>query len=140
MTIRILLVDDSAPYRAQIRVQLDREDGLRVVAEAGDGRAALAQVDAQSPDIVLMDVSMPVMDGIEATRRLRAQHPAVPVLALSWHADGQFFKAMTDAGARGYVLKDDPFSELVAAIHAVAEGRGWSSPGLPQPASEGDAP
>jgi DNA-binding NarL/FixJ family response regulator len=137
MTIRILLADDSQQYRSVIRAMLDRESDMRVVAEAGDGHAALQEAFAQTPDLVLIDVDMPQMDGIEAARRLVSEQFAGHVLALSLHPDAQFVQAMIAAGAKGYVLKDDPFPELLTAIRQVAAGRTYFSSGL---APRSDAP
>jgi len=132
MTIRILLADDSQQYRSVIRTMLDREPDMMVVAEASDGPAALQQARAQTLDLVLMDVDMPQMDGIEVTRRLLAEQPAPRVLALSLHPDAQFVQAMVEAGAMGYVLKDDPFPDLLSAIREVVAGRTYFSSGLRQ--------
>jgi DNA-binding NarL/FixJ family response regulator len=132
MTIRILVADDSQQYRSVIRTMLDREPDMTVVAEASDGPAALQQALAQTPDLVLMDVDMPQMDGIEVTRRLLSEQPATHVLALSLHPDAQFVQAMVDAGASGYVLKDDPFPDLLTAIREAVAGRAYFSSGLRQ--------
>jgi DNA-binding NarL/FixJ family response regulator len=107
--------------------------GLHVVAEAEDGAAALQQVRNVMPDLVLMDVAMPVVSGIEATRHIIADFPGVKVLALSLHADRQFVTAILEAGASGYVLKDDGVQELIQAIRLVAAGGTYLSPELGGP-------
>ena len=131
MSIRILLADNHQVYRDAIRAMLGRQPGLSVVADVGDGNAALAAVLEHRPDIVLMDVGMPGMDGIDATRAIAAQAPSVKVLALSLHAEPGFVRAMVESGARGYVLKEDPFADLVHAIHEVAAGNTYLSTNLP---------
>jgi DNA-binding NarL/FixJ family response regulator len=130
MTIRILLADDSQVYRRAIGAMLSREPDLQVVGDVGDGHAAVAAVLQIQPDIVLMDVGMPEIDGIDATRAIAAQAPSVQVLALSLHADAAVVQAMVEAGARGYALKEDAFTDLVQAIHEVAAGRAYFSPNL----------
>jgi DNA-binding NarL/FixJ family response regulator len=132
MTIRILLADDSQQYRAVLRTMLDRQSDVQVVAEAGDGHAAMKEAVAQSPDLVLMDVGMPQMDGIMVTRLILAQQPGARVLALSLHSEPQIVQAMVEAGARGYVLKEDPFPELLRAIREVAAGGTYFSSALTQ--------
>ena len=113
MTVHILLADDHQQYRRNLQVSLDAASGLQVVAEAEDGAAALQQVRDMAPDLVLMDVALPVLSGIEATRQITANFPGVKVLALSLHADKQFVAAILNAGASGYVLKDNGIQELI---------------------------
>lgn len=131
MSIRILLADNHQVYREAIRAMLGRQPDLQVVADVGDGVAALEAVLEQQPDIALMDVGMPRMDGIDATRAITARAPSVKVLALSLHSEPGFVRAMLEAGARGYVLKEDPFDQLLQAIREVAAGRTYLSPNLP---------
>jgi len=128
MTIHILLADNHPQYRRNLRASLDAAPGLQVVAEAEDGAAALQQVRNVMPDLVLMDVAMPVVSGIEATRHIIADFPGVKVLALSLHADKQFVTAILEAGASGYVLKDAGVQELIQAIRLVAAGGTYLSP------------
>lgn len=109
---------------------LSREPDLAVVGDVGNGNAALAAVLALQPDVVLMDVGMPEMDGIDATRAIAALAPSVRVLALTLHIEAAVVQAMFEAGARGYVVKEDPFTDLVRAIHEVASGRTYVSPNL----------
>jgi len=131
MSIRILLADNHQMYRDAIGTMLRRQPDLQVVADVDDGVAALEAVLEHQPDIALMDVGMPRMDGIDATRAITAQAPSVKVVALSLHSEPGFVRAMLEAGARGYVLKEDPFDQLLQAIHEVAAGRTYLSPGLP---------
>jgi len=107
---------------------LAEQAGLEVVADAGDGRSAV-RLAAETPvDVAVMDVTMAGLNGIEATRQIKAGHPAVRVVGLSMHADREFVTAMLAAGASAYVLKDCPFAELVTAIRAVAAGEVYLSP------------
>ena len=122
MTIRILLADDHKIVREGMRALLAKEPEMEVVAEAGNGRATLQLVAKLSPDVVVMDVSMPDTNGIEATRKITETHPEVKVLVLtSFAADDKVFPAVK-AGALGYLLKDSSPEELVEAIHRVHRG------------------
>jgi DNA-binding NarL/FixJ family response regulator len=128
--VRVLLVDDQPLFREALGVLLGAHDGLEVVGEAGDGADALRQVEALAPDVVLMDLRMPVLDGIEATRRLRAARPAVRVLALTtFDGDEEVFAALR-AGALGYLLKDTSGERLVEAVFAAARGRSVLEPSV----------
>ncbi|MFY9944053.1 MAG: response regulator [Desulfobacterales bacterium] len=120
--ISILLADDHPIVRQGVRLLLEQEPDIRVVGEAGDGREALEKVRELSPDIVVMDISMPDLNGIEATRHITRTCPATRVVALSVHSSGQFIKDMFKAGASGYLLKESAPEELTAAIHAVTRG------------------
>ena len=120
--IRTLVVDDHAVVREGLRALLDTAPGIRCVGLAIDGADALVQVAALAPDVVLMDLAMPGLDGIEATRRIRAAHPAVRVVALTSHADESRIRAMLDAGAYGYLLKHVTPDELINAIRATHAG------------------
>jgi len=116
MSTRIILADDHTLMRQSLRAILERQSDLQVVAEAEDGLVALQRVQELVPDIVIMDVVMPKLHGLEATRQIVASHPAVKVIALSIHADPRFVAGMLHAGAVGYVLKGHAFDELVSAI------------------------
>ncbi len=130
MTTRVLLADDHNMIRQGLRALIEKQEGMSVIAEAEDGRKAVELADALSPKVVVMDVGMPNMNGIEATRRIIASHPEIKVLALSMHSDKRFVKEMFAAGASGYLLKDSAFQELVLAIRTLAEGRTYLSPGV----------
>ena len=126
--IRILLSDDHNILRDGMRLLLERQPGFVVVAEASDGRETLDLVQNHQPDVVVMDIAMPNMNGIEATRRITEKHPQMGVVILSMHYDESYVIRSLKAGARAYLLKDAMKSELIAAIHAVAEGRSFFSP------------
>lgn len=126
--IRVLLVDDDALVRSGLRMMLSGAEGIAVVGEAGDGREVLAAVDAHRPDVVLMDLRMPKVDGIEATRLLRGQPDPPAVLVLTtFQADELVVRALR-AGAAGFLVKDTPPGEIVRAIEHVHEGEGTLSP------------
>jgi two-component system response regulator NreC len=128
--IRLLLVDDHDIVRTGLKSFLETQEGIRVVAEARTGAEALARAAETQPDIALMDISMPDMDGLQATRRLRKQSPSIQILALTVHDDKQYFMEMLAAGASGYLTKQAAADELVAAIHAVAQGQVYLQPAL----------
>ena len=121
--IDVLLVDDHALLRAGLTTLVDAAVDMRVVGVASDGVEALDLVGATAPDVVLMDLSMPAMDGVAATRRITVEHPATQVLVLTSFADQERVMDALDAGASGYLLKDAEPGELISAIRAVAEGR-----------------
>jgi DNA-binding NarL/FixJ family response regulator len=125
MSVRVILVDDQAMVRAGLALILGSEAGIDVVAECEDGTGVLAAVRAHRPDLVLMDVRMPRMDGPEATRRLRELPAPPPVLALTTFDDDAVLWGALTAGAAGFVLKDSPAEVLIAAVHAVATGGSW---------------
>ena len=120
MVVRVVLVDDNERYRRDLRTRLDRQPGLEVVAEAGDGETALRLVRKLAPDVVTLDVVMPGMNGIETTRRILASCPGVRVVGLSMHDDRRFITGMLDAGASSYFLKDGDFKELLRGVFAAA--------------------
>ena len=122
MDITLMLVDDHDVVRTGLRSFLETQPGMRVVAEARNGEEALQQATQWHPQIVLMDITMPGMDGLEATRRLKALSPECLVLALTVHEDKQYFMEMLAAGASGYLTKQAAADELVSAIRAVAGG------------------
>ncbi len=121
-TLRLLLVDDHAIVRAGLRMLFQAEPDMVIVGEANNGAEAVAAVRDLKPDVVLMDVAMPGMNGIEATRQIRQAYPATAVLALTMHEDEQYFFEMINAGAAGYIPKRAAPDDLVAAIRAVAQG------------------
>jgi DNA-binding NarL/FixJ family response regulator len=116
--------------RQGLRSLIGRQDGMEVIAEASDGRQAVELAHQLKPDVIVMDISMPNLNGIEATRRILGESPATMIIALSMHADSEFVTRMFEAGARGYMLKDCAFEELIAAIHTVLSGRSFMSPGI----------
>lgn len=128
--VRVLLADDQALFREGLRTLLSVHDDLEVVGEAGDGREALARVAAAEPDVVLMDLRMPVLGGVEATRQLRREHPGVRVLVLTTFDDDQLLFAALRAGALGYLLKDCSSSQLAEAIRAAARGESFLHPAV----------
>ena len=128
--IRLMLAEDHDIVRTGLRSFLEQQSGLRVVAEASTGLQALERAAEFKPDIVLMDITMPDMDGLEATRRIKQQLPNIQVLALTVHDDKQYFMAMLAAGASGYLTKQAAADELVAAIHAVSQGHVYLQPAL----------
>jgi DNA-binding NarL/FixJ family response regulator len=128
--IRVLVVDDHAILRDGIRSLLERHEEITVVGEASNGVEALALAEALRPDIVLMDLAMPEMDGLEATRRLRETQPAVKVLILTQHDNQEYIAPALQAGAAGYVLKRSGGREVVAAIREVYERGAFLEPGV----------
>jgi DNA-binding NarL/FixJ family response regulator len=128
MSIRILLVDDHQMMRDGLRSILDLEDDLDVVGEAGNGYEAIEMARTRRPDVVVMDIGMKDLNGIDATRQIKAQDPKVKVVALSTHSDESYVLGMFKAGASGYVLKDAAVEEMRRAIRAVAAGHHFLSP------------
>jgi len=123
MSIRVLLVDDHTILREALRALLSRESDINVVADVDRASEALRLAKRLAPDVVVMDIGMPGMDGIEATRQLVAASPGVKVLALSTHLERHFILQMLEAGASGYVVKSAEGGELISAIRAVAQNR-----------------
>jgi len=125
--IRVLIADDHPVVRAGIKNMLEREPDLRVVGEIGDGTQVEAQTRCQQPDVLVLDVNMPGLDPVAATRRLTEQHPELRILVLTAYDDEAYVTGLLSAGATGYVLKDEALDTLVAAIRAVARGESWLS-------------
>ncbi len=119
--IRVLLVDDNRAFRSVVRLALRREPGIDVVAEATNGRAAIDAAEYYQPDVVIMDVSMPVMNGIDATRVIRAAHPDMKVLVMTSSGEPIYRKMATDAGANAFLLKTTKSSAVLATIMEIAE-------------------
>jgi DNA-binding NarL/FixJ family response regulator len=128
--IRVALVDDQAIVRAGLARILSPEDGFEVVAECADGRQAVEELPELHPDVVLMDIRMPAMDGIAATRHLRALEDALTVLVLTTFGEDEVLWGAVEAGAAGFVLKDSSAEVLIAAVRAVAGGAAWFDPGV----------
>lgn len=130
MTIRILLVDDQALFREGLRTLLSVYDDLAIIGEAGNGQEAVAFVAQDQPDIILMDLRMPVLDGVAATRRILAEHPNCRVIVLTTFDDDEHVFDGLRAGAVGYLLKDVPSEKLVEAIRATAAGQSFLQPSV----------
>ena len=129
-TIKLMLVDDHDVIRTGLRSFLETQPGVEVVAEAKNGLQALERAKDAQPDIVLMDITMPDMDGMEATQQLKKLYPDCQVLVLTVHADKQYFMKMLSVGASGYITKQAAADELIAAIQAVAAGHVYLQPAL----------
>jgi len=128
--IRILLADDHAVVRQGFKMILAEQPDMEISGEAANGREAVEMAEKIKPDVVVMDVAMPELNGIEATRRLAASTPHTRVLALSMHKDSVYVREILRAGARGYLLKDSPAQDMLAAVRAVAGGEGYISPAV----------
>ena len=128
MKIRILLTDDHRIMREGLKSLLDDESDMEVIAEAENGRRAVELVDELNPDVVVMDIGMPELNGIEATRRIVLDHPVTKVIALSMHSDRRFMAEILKAGAAGYLLKDGAYEELAGAIRTVVANKMYLSP------------
>jgi two-component system, NarL family, response regulator NreC len=128
--IKVLLADDHTIVRQGLKLILSSRPDLEVVGEAANGREVLELAEKLKPDVILMDVAMPELNGIEATRRLNQISPRTKVLALSMHKEAVYVREILKAGARGYILKDAIDTELVNAIQSVARGDGYISPAI----------
>jgi len=128
--IKILLADDHSLVRQGFRLILSAQPDMQIVGEAANGREAVELAAKLQPDIVIMDVTMPELNGIEATRRITTAAPRARVLALSMHKDSVYVREILRAGARGYLLKDSVDADLIAAVRSVAKGEGYLSPAV----------
>jgi DNA-binding NarL/FixJ family response regulator len=126
--IRILLADDHTIIRSGIKLLLEQQPDFKVVAEAGDGREAVELVSKHHPDVAVLDIGMPELNGIEATRQIASTEPPSQVVILSMHADEGYVLRALKAGARGYILKNSAEADLIRAIRSVAEGKSFFSP------------
>ena len=133
MKTRVLLVDDHGLMRQGLRAILESEEDVLVVGEAASGREAVELARSLEPDVVMMDVAMKDLNGIEATRQIRAQCPAVQVVALSGHSDPRYVAAILEAGACGYVLKADAYDDLRRALQAARRGQSYLSADVTRP-------
>jgi len=130
MSIRIVLADDHRITRQGLRSMLEQQDDMEVVGEAENGREAVALVRKMCPQVVIMDISMPDLNGMEATRQITATASGTKVIALSMHSDALYVTEMLKSGACGYLLKDCAFEELTTAIRAVVSGKTYLSPSI----------
>lgn len=136
--IRILVADDNSLVRKSIRTMLDAIDDVEIIGEAEDGKEAVELVESLNPDVVIMDISMPRMNGLEATELIQSKQTATRVLILSMYANAMFVRQALSKGARGYVLKRTLTEDLLPAVFRVNEGKRYFSQTLKEPAS-GDA-
>lgn len=128
--IRIILADDHTVMRSGLRLVLEEQKDFQVVGEAGDGREAVALVDALKPDVAVLDITMPNMNGIEAARQITAKQLGVSIIVLSMHSDEGYVLRALKAGARGYLLKESPEADFIQAIRAVSQGKAFFSPSV----------
>lgn len=132
MPIRVIIADDHAVLREGTRQLLEREDDIEVVGEAGDGAAAVDLVEATRPDVAILDIGMPVLNGVEATERIKQRWPEVAVLILTVHDEDTYVFAILEAGAAGYLLKNVHGDEVVDAVRAVTSGESVLHPAITQ--------
>ncbi len=127
---RILLADDHTVVRKGLRLLLESHPGFKVIAEAANGREAVAIAEADTPDVVVLDVAMPMLNGIEAARQISAKLPATAIVFLSMHSDEGYVLKALKSGAKAYLLKDSAEDDLINAIKAVTEGKAFFSPAI----------
>lgn len=130
--IKIIVAEDHLTVREGIKLLLKAQPDMEVIGEAGDGEAAIALTTKLEPDMVIMDVSMPVMNGLKATKKLRSMYPSLKILTLTRHTDDGYLRQLIGAGANGYVLKQSAPDELINAIRAVGSGKSFLDPSLTQ--------
>jgi DNA-binding NarL/FixJ family response regulator len=128
--IRILLADDHQLMRSGVRLMLEREADFAVVGEASDGREAVAQAKSLKPEVVVMDIGMPNLNGIEAAHQMTQDNPELAIVMVSMHSDETYVLRALKAGARGYLLKDSAEADLIKAVHVVAGGKSFFSPAV----------
>ncbi len=128
--IRILIADDHVIIRSGLRLLLEQQPDFKVVAEANDGREALQMVSKFHPEVAILDIGMPQLNGIEATRQIVAQEPATQVVILSMHADEGYVLRALKAGAKAYIVKNSAEADLIRAVRSVAEGKSFFSPAI----------
>ncbi len=128
MTIRLLIADDHQMMRDGLRALIEKEPDMQIVGEAADGKTTVSLARQTSPHVIVMDVSMPDLNGIEATRKILGANPKVKVVGLSGHADQHFIREMLSAGASAYLLKQTAYEELLRAVRAVMKGKKYLSP------------
>jgi two-component system response regulator NreC len=130
MPIRIILADDHTVMRSGLRLLLERQPNLQVVGEASDGKQAVDLAAAQKPDVVIMDIAMPHLNGVEAARQIAQRNPQTAIAILSMHSDESYVIRSLKAGARAYLLKDSAEADLIEAIRAITEGKSFFSPAV----------
>ena len=130
--IRIIIADDHPFMRTGLRHVLEEHAGFRVVGEASDGREAVRVVENQNPDVAILDIGMPNLNGIEAARQIGASTPRVAIVVLSMHTDEAYVLRALKAGARAYLLKESAEADLIAAVKAVSQGKSFFSPAISQ--------
>jgi len=128
--IRIVLADDHVVMRNGLRLLLERQENFEVVGEAGNGRETVQICETKKPDVVVLDIAMPQLNGIEAARQISAKQPQVAIVILSMHSDESYVLRALKAGARAYLLKDSAEADLINAIRAVSEGKAFFSPAI----------
>jgi two-component system response regulator NreC len=136
MKIRILVADDHDIVRKGLRFVLERQEDMEIVGEAGDGRQAVQMAEELNPSIVLMDIAMPQLNGIDAAAQILRRNPDIRVIILSMYADEEFLVRALTAGIKGYLVKDSVEADLVRAVRAVASGRSFFSPVIAQALAE----
>ena len=130
MPVRILLADDHVIMRNGLRLVLERQGDFAVIGEASDGREVIVMAERLTPHVVIMDIAMPLLNGIEAAKRISGNHPEIAVLILSMHSDEAYILRALKAGARGYLLKDSAEIDLIQAVRAVTSGKAFFSPAV----------
>ena len=128
--IRVILADDHSVMRRGLRLILEQQEGFEVLGEACDGREAVTLARSLHPDVAVLDITMPNLNGIEAARQITDKQPEVAVVVLSMHADESYVLRALKAGARGYLLKESPESDFLAAVRSVSEGKAFFSPAV----------
>ena len=128
--LKIFIAEDHQTVREGIKLLVNAQSDMEVIGEAGDGETAIKEVSKLKPDIVLMDISMPTMNGLKATKRLRSMSPDVKILTLTRHTDDGYLQQLIGAGANGYVLKQSAPNELINAIRTIGEGNAYIDPSL----------
>jgi len=129
-TVRIVLADDHTVVRKGLRLLLESVPQFQVVSDAADGRQAVALAEEQRPDVVVMDIAMPILNGLEAARQISAKLPQTAIVFLSMHSDEAYVSKALKAGARAYLLKDSAENDLINAVEAVSEGKSFFSPAV----------
>ena len=132
MSIRILLVDDHQILRDGLRLLIEQHDDMQVVGEAEDGLSAIRLAGKLTPDVILMDITLPAVNGIDATQEILKSHPNLRIIALSMHSDRRMVARILSVGAVGYLLKESAFEELIQAIRTVVKGGTYLSPTIAQ--------